>query len=717
MDTLRAPAAIRRETPYQTDWQSRASTRFRMDDTTPPADPKKDFNTLDLSQLQAFSFGTQWAQDKQEHSDGGNRGPRDRDGQSRDDRPRREGPGGPDKRDRRAFKRPVGAPGGSSGPGSGGGGQLGGEQRPPRFEGGADRGPRPTGDDRRGRSEGGFAPRSRPALVDRTPYFSPFFDVTFYPEDTSFESLAKTIRASCRTFELFDIARTVIGKNDRFVAVIQHKRPVSKGGNEGGGAPRTKPCFYISLPDGALFDTEDGALAHVTRNHLGMFFDEAQVEVDPPKGNFQVINKCGVTGALLGPPNFHRYAQAVQQHHAAHAAHMPLEVYRNRVETVRDPEVVAAWLESMKRVTRFTWKTTQSEAKKARDAAEAIHAVASFDEVTPITVETAETVGEAPATEGMMNEAGQSVPEVTAADEATGGEPVGPSFDSVEDARVYLLTQARDRVVRAVDSGRFLGKMLDTLPDGEIKRAVLGALERQRKFPLDTANALRGRLRREGFTIFKKGSKGVSYVCAVKRKFRLPGQTFAESIGELIDFIESHPLVKGSELPEKFLGYTPAAGGDAPAVVDQVRLQRLQGDLRWLVTEGYVTEFLNGGLFASPAMVASKSDSPDDEPDGHEEFPEAPALAAVAGTSASGPVETPEPAAEIASEQPVAESELQPEAVAAPVKATPEAAVGSEEIAPDDKPVANTVAEETPPVETSTEAAPSEDAPERKPSE
>jgi hypothetical protein len=688
-----------------------------MDDTTPPADPKKDFNTLDLSQLQAFSFGTQWAQDKQERSDGGNRGPRDRDGQNRDDRPRREGPGGPDKRDRRTFKRPAGAPGGASGPGGGGGGQPGGEQRPPRFAGGADRGQRPEGDDRRGRPEGGFAPRGRPAPVDRTPYFSPYFDVTFYPEDTSFESLAKTIRASCRTFELFDIARTVIGKNDRFVAVIQHKRPASNEGSEGGGAPRTKPRFYISLPDGALFDTEDGALVHVTRNHLGMFFDEAQVEVDPPKGSFQVINKCGVTGALLGPPNYHRYAQAVQQHHAAHAAHMPLEVYRNRVETVRDPEVVAAWLESMKKVTRYTWKTTQSEAKTPRNAAEALQAAASVGEAMTTAVETVETAGDTPAAEGMITEAGLSAPDITTADETAGKEPVGPSFDSVEDARVYLLTQARERVVRAVDSGRFHGKLLDTLPEGEIKRAVLGALERQRKFPLDTANALRGRLRREGFTIFKKGSKGVSYVCAVKRKFRLPGQTFAESIGELIDFIESHPLVKGSELPEKFLGYTPEAGGDAPAVVDQARLQRLQGDLRWLVTEGYVTEFLNGGLFAPPAMVAPKSGSSDDEPDGHEEFPEAPAPEAGAATSASVSAEKPAPAAEIASEQPVAEPEPQPEAVVAPVEATPEAAVVSEEIAPADEPLAKTVAEEAAPVETSTEAAPSEDAPERKPSE
>ncbi len=74
----------------------------------------------------------------------------------------------------------------------------------------------------------------------------------------------------------------------------------------------------------------------------------------------------------------------------------------------------------------------------------------------------------------------------------------------------------------------------------------------QRRFPLDTANGLRGRLRRESFTIFKKGSKGISYVCAVKRKFRIPGQVFAESIGTLIAFIEAHPMVRASELPEKF---------------------------------------------------------------------------------------------------------------------------------------------------------------------
>src|SRR5947199_30828 len=82
----------------------------------------------------------------------------------------------------------------------------------------------------------------------------------------------------------------------------------------------------------------------------------------------------------------------------------------------------------------------------------------------------------------------------------------------------------------------------------------------------------RGRCRREHFTIFKKGSKGVSYVCAVKRKFRVPGQTFADSIGALISFIESHPMVKASALPVKFLNIQlpPQPEGETNAPIEHV---------------------------------------------------------------------------------------------------------------------------------------------------
>ncbi len=478
--------------------------------------------------------------------------------------------------------------------------------------------------------------------MERGPYDSPYFAVTFYPEDTSFNTLVQTIRKSCRTVELFEIARTVVAKTDRFVVVVANKpqagsdtAPRTAGpAADSAAAPAVKaprPLFHISVPDGIPFESDDAAVSHVLSNHLDKFFESAEVEVEPPKGNFQVINRCGITGELLGPPNYHRYTQIVQQHYAAKvAARMGLEAFRSRIETVRDPEVVNQWLAKMKKTTRYTWKVAPPAVKPAApetaapEAAATIEAPAADAAVAPV---------EAPAT------------------------PTVPTFDTFEDARVFLLTQARDKIVRTTDSARFHGKIAETMPPGEIRRAVEGALERQRRFPLDTANALRGRLRREHFTIFKKGSKGVSYVCAVKRKFRVPGQTFSDSIGALISFIESHAMIRASELAPKFLGlaFAPVAkpAEAVPAVVaseavgeasaapaaetpkpepslsidERAKLARMQGDLVWLVREGYVTEFIDGRLFAPPPMVEARKKEIEAEDNDPENFPEAPAAA------------------------------------------------------------------------------------------
>lgn len=612
--------------PYKPTDAGRCPLTAVMDETPSSENPpKKDFNKLDLSQLQGFSFGTQWSQEK---ADSRGRGSSGRDDAPRRDSAgeRREGGGGAP-RDRRGFRKPAGSAsdvgtfeaGGAAAP----------ENRAPReprgggeFRGGPRRegpgGPRrefrggPGGPGHHeghgggrfgGNRDGGFRPE------DRGPYISPHFNVTFYPEDASFTALAKTIRNSCRTFELFDIAKTVIGKPERFVVVMARKTP------EGEAAPAAQPAkpapVALSVPDGMPFETDDAAIAHVMDKHLGLFFDSAEVEVDPPKGNFQLVNKCGLTGELLGPPNYHRYSQILQQHFAARVKGPSFDVFRSRIESVRDPEVVNQWLEKMKKTTRYTWKQ-----------------------------------GGAPTAEGAA--------------------PTPLIFDSLEDARLHLLTQARDKIVRSVDGARFHGIMIANLPPGEIRRAIEGALERQRRFPLDTANALRGRLRREGFTIFKKGSKGISYVCAVKRKFRVPGQTFSESIGALIAYIEAHPMIKAADLPSKLLGLSvpapapvPAAAEGAPAPAaapalsagDQAKLARMQGDLRWLVTEGYVTEFLDGRLFAPPAMVEARKKEIESAEHDPENFPELPAGEAASTATSVAPVasEAPPPAETLAS--------------------------------------------------------------------
>jgi len=241
-------------------------------------------------------------------------------------------------------------------------------------------------------------------------------------------------------------------------------------------------------------------------------------------------------------------------------------------------------------------------------------------------------------------------------------------------------------VVRAVENVRFHGKLIEKLPPGEIRRAIEGHVERQRRFPLDTANALRGRLRREGFTIFKKGSRGVSYVCAVKRRFRVPGQVFSETIAALIDFVEKHPMIHVKDLPKQFLGIdiaaaaapvAPATDGASasPAPVaalapDQAeKLRKMGNDLRWLVMEGYVTEFSDGKLFAPPPMAphaAKKAEAGEEEHD-PVDFPDAPApVVAEAKPEESAPAESPAPAE-----------------TAAPAAETPEPVTPTEESKPD----------------------------------
>ena len=54
---------------------------------------------------------------------------------------------------------------------------------------------------------------------------------------------------------------------------------------------------------------------------------------------------------------------------------------------------------------------------------------------------------------------------------------------------------------------------------------------------------------------------------------------------------------------------------------------RTQGDLIWLVREGYVTEFIDGGLYAPPAMVEARKKEVESEEVDPENFPEAPRLA------------------------------------------------------------------------------------------
>ncbi len=464
-------------------------------------------DSVDLSALENFDFGTSWSPTPKPSRGGARPGGRGGD--------RRGGPGG-DRKERRQFK-----------PGN--------FRRDDKSGSGGNKPDGASG----ARPARKFARRSNAPVRVEPP--KKVVELAFYPEDNGFKVLCKALRTSCITYELFEIARIILQKEDRFYIII---KPLGEKGEADEEA-----SFYITESDGMPFMSEKAALNAALANCLDNYFTSETVEVEAPKGSFPMIHKCGMTGELLGPPNYHKYKQLVAAHHGSRLANVPFAKFESRLEAVKEEEVIAEWLEKMKTATKYTLKPEYGESRE---------------------------------------------------------------FEDAQAARDYAFAQLSSKLVRNVKSAKLTGSQLGQISDRLIKANVDFNLDRQKHFPLDTANLLRGRLRRQKFALYKKGTKGVSYVCAVKRNFRNPDQVFADNVSKLLTFLETKPKVKFKELPEGYLGFAThgAEGEAAPELTDEQekRVKTLSIDFQWLLKEGYISEFADGSVTANPIKVLSKKE-------------------------------------------------------------------------------------------------------------
>jgi hypothetical protein len=239
--------------------------------------------------------------------------------------------------------------------------------RPPRRDGGgAGRGfgsPRPDGQSHGPgspggpRREGGFGgpPRDQrggPRRDDRrdfrggerreAPLPLPPISAALVPDERGVESLARQIKMTGRAFPLFDIAHLIIQKPERY-----SMRFAVRKNAEGQVA---QPLFLCALDD-TLWLSEDEAVAHVLARHFATFYQAERTATEPPKGVYTFVAQCGLSGAILGPPNHHDYQNQLRKLHAERFARMPFDFYKARIKIVRDEAVVKQWVEEQ------SWKT------------------------------------------------------------------------------------------------------------------------------------------------------------------------------------------------------------------------------------------------------------------------------------------------------------------------------------------------------------------------
>ncbi|MEY2466910.1 MAG: hypothetical protein QOD03_1431 [Verrucomicrobiota bacterium] len=224
--------------------------------------------------------------------------------------------------------------------------------RPPRRDGppgDRPRGNRPQGDRSGPRREGG-----KPSFGDRprfdrgepqrreTPPPLPEINVALLPDEKGVESLARQIKMTGRAYPLFDIARLILQKHERYSVTFSVKKKAD--------GQIAQQLFLCALDD-TLWLSEAEAIDHVLKKHFATFYQAECTATEPPKGTYTFVGQCSLSGTILGPPNHHDYQNQLRKLHADRFSRMPFEEFKSRVRIVRDEAVVKKWVEDQ------SWKT------------------------------------------------------------------------------------------------------------------------------------------------------------------------------------------------------------------------------------------------------------------------------------------------------------------------------------------------------------------------
>ncbi len=527
--------------------------------------------------------------------------------------------------------------------------ERGDRQRGPRSEPfGERRGPRP--------------PRSGPKFGDRKKGFPrrddrgerrersappaplPEIAVTFLPDENGVDSLARQIKMAGRAYPLFQIAQIVLVKPERYAVQLAVKK------NADGTVKQ--PLFVCALDDTPWL-SEDEAVAHVLKVHFATFYQAERTATEPPKGKYTFVAQCGMSGVILGPPNYHDYQNQLRKLHAERFSRMPFEVFKARVKIVRDEEVVKKWIEEQSFTTEYTCLNVPEPLKL-------------------------------------------------------------PNREEVEK---HFRAVHKDTIIKSVESHTVSGVASRNLRSRELQRLVRDDWERQKYFPLQLATGLSRQFASHGLHFFKVNKTFTHVSVARPSFLDLETTPVSENIKRIIAHINAHPKCTRRQLiealapspavielkPETPPAAPPPEGGTASAEPPKVRTTSADAtpeqnaviaDLHWLVHQGHVIEFADGRMDTAK-KPAPRPPKPEKKPTEAKVATEGDTTTIVVEPTGEAPILT---EAEIPAEpEPTAEPEPEAEATAeTPAPTEPAATVPMAE-PPAEAPAAEPAAGENPP--------------------
>lgn len=365
--------------------------------------------------------------------------------------------------------------------------------------------------------------RKDPALID--------VDIFLKPTTELMDLLVQTMKKTCITYRFFPIVTFFLHRDEYKIVLTALKNN----------------AIFCTLVENLPFLKKEKAEHYLVEKYWDDFFYTETILLSNPKGNFNSINRCGITDVLLGPPNYHLYSDLLREHYDRHLKERcTWGTFLDNIKNESGPEIIQQWQESMSRGYRYHLKQN---------------------------------------------------PEVV--------------FENHALAKQYLIQNiaSLNDGIREVKHVAFPKGKLDQIADMELKRAILDEIENEIRVPIKIGYLCSGRFRHSGFHVYKKGHDAdkVTYVCAIKRRIRDEYTSFSPILESIIECIEKHPCESLENLTKYYLGI-PQNTKNWQKTVDQSRYFEFKRNLFFLIQQGWITQYEDGVLYVSPRQTfASKN--------------------------------------------------------------------------------------------------------------
>jgi hypothetical protein len=362
----------------------------------------------------------------------------------------------------------------------------------------------------------------------------PDIAVTFLADEKGVEHIARQIKVTGRAYPLFQIAHLVLQKPERYSVQLAVKKK-----NDGAIA---QPLYVCALDDSPWL-SEDEAVAHVLKNHFATFYQAERTPTDPPKGTYTFVAQCGMSGVILGPPNYHDYQNQLRKLHAERFSKMPFDVFKSRVKIVKDEAVVKKWIEDQSFKTEYVCLNVPEPLK-----------LASFEEVEK-----------------------------------------------------HFRATHKEAIIKPVETLVIDGVKSRNLRSRELQRLVRVEWEQQKHFPQQLATALSKQFASHGLQFFKVNKKVVHVSVARPQFLDLETTPVSENVKRIVEFVNANPRCTRRRLLEALVPSpsvetpAPAPEGEAaarPAPKNEPTSEQtaMIADLHWLIHQGHVLEFADGRM-------------------------------------------------------------------------------------------------------------------------